>query len=142
MLGGETALKTGTGEILKGSAVILQGRYVEHQALAAIGGAERITMITSFRPRDPCKKDDSVLTSIRPISEHSELYYQWIRYRFEVLQERLKAMLKTLKEDHDAGKQTNVKKIKYFLAQQEDYMAVTNREIVKTQEPSQPWEGL
>ncbi|GKT54526.1 hypothetical protein ColTof4_13687 [Colletotrichum tofieldiae] len=73
MLSGETALKTGTGEILKvggpqmGSAVILQGRYVEYQALAAIGGAERITMITSFRPRDPCKKDDSVLTSIRPI---------------------------------------------------------------------------
>ncbi|KZL81735.1 hypothetical protein CI238_10812 [Colletotrichum incanum] len=148
MVGGETALKTGTGEILKvrgpkmGSAVILQGRYVEHQALAAIGGAERVTMITFFRPRDPCMKDDSVLTSIRPISDHSELYYQWTKYRFGVLQERFKAMLKTLEEEHDAVKQTDIKNVKYFLAQQEDYIAVTNREIVETKEPYRHWGGL
>ncbi|KAF6803992.1 hypothetical protein CSOJ01_10503 [Colletotrichum sojae] len=147
MQGGETALKTGTGEVLKvrgpqmGYAVILQGRYVEHQALAAIGGAERITMITSFRPRDPCVKDDSVLTSIRPISELSELYYQWVKYRAEVVQDRLKAMLETLEENHEVGKQTDVRGIKSFLQQQEEYLAITNREIVETREPHRAWEG-
>ncbi|KAL0935945.1 uncharacterized protein CTRU02_208160 [Colletotrichum truncatum] len=148
MLGGETAIKTGTGEVLKvrgpqmGYAVVLQGRYVEHQALAAIGGAERITMITSFRPRDPCIKDDSVLTSIRPISELSELYYQWAKYRAEVVQERLKAMLKTLEENHEAGKQTDVKSIKQFFQQNEEYLAITNKEIVETRGPHREWEGL
>ncbi|KAI8222277.1 hypothetical protein K4K54_007021 [Colletotrichum sp. SAR 10_86] len=147
MLGGETALKTGTGEVLKvrgpqmGYAVILQGRYVEHQALAAIGGAERITMITSFRPRDPCVKDDSVLTSIRPISELSELYYQWAKYRAEVVRARLDAMLNTLEEDHDAGKQTDVRGIKQFLLQNEEYFAITNKEIVEMREPHRAWEG-
>ncbi|KAF9873727.1 hypothetical protein CkaCkLH20_08837 [Colletotrichum karsti] len=147
MLGGETALKTGTGDVLKvrgpqmGYAVILQGRYVEHQALAAIGGAERITMITSFRPRDPCVKDDSVLTSIRPISELSELYYQWAKYRAEVVKDRLDAMLKTLEENHEAGKQTDVRGIKDFLQQNEEYLAITNKEIVETREPHRAWQG-
>ncbi|KAF4781698.1 hypothetical protein HER10_EVM0002191 [Colletotrichum scovillei] len=147
MVGGETAIKTGTGEILKvrgpqmGSAVILQGRYVEHQALAAIGGAERITMITSFRPRNPCVKDDSVLTSIRPISEHSELYYQWAKYRVEVVQERLQAFLRTLVEDHAGDQPTDVSKIKKFLAQQRDYIAITDEEIVETRGPHLAWEG-
>ncbi|TID04889.1 hypothetical protein CH35J_003200 [Colletotrichum higginsianum] len=146
MVGGETALKTGTGEILKvrgpqmGSAVVLQGRYVEHQALAALGGTERITMITSFRPRDPCIKDDSVLTSIRPISEHSELYYQWVKYRVEVVQERMKVMLKDLEERHYAGSRTDIPAVKKLLAQQEEYINITNREIVEDREPLRAWE--
>ncbi|KAI8266671.1 hypothetical protein K4K58_009370 [Colletotrichum sp. SAR11_239] len=140
MLGGETALKTGTGEVLKVRGPQM-GRYVEHQALAAIGGAERITMITSFRPRDPCVKDDSVLTSIRPISELSELYYQWAKYRAEVVRARLDAMLNTLEEDHDAGKQTDVRGIKQFLLQNEEYFAITNKEIVEMREPHRAWEG-
>ena len=82
MVGGETALKTGTGEILKvrgpqmvgmrslrgittnlsqGCAVVLQGRYIEHQALRALGQRERITMVTSFRPRSSSLPDDTVL---------------------------------------------------------------------------------
>ncbi|WQF77311.1 hypothetical protein CDEST_02325 [Colletotrichum destructivum] len=147
MVGGETALKTGTGEILKvrgpqmGSAVVLQGRYVEHQALAALGGTERITMITSFRPRDPCMKDDSVLTSIRPISEHSELYYQWVKYRVEVVQERLKVMLKDLEERHDEGSRTDIPAVKKLLKQQEEYIKITNREIVEDREQLRAWEG-
>ncbi|KPM44121.1 hypothetical protein AK830_g2432 [Neonectria ditissima] len=139
MVGGETAIQCGTGEVLKvrgpqmGSAVVLQGRYVLHQALAALGGQERITMITSFRPRDAAIKDDSVLTSIRPISDPSELYYQWTKYRVEVLQERLKGMLDLLEENHSANKATDIKKVKEILQQQESYLAITNREIVEGQ---------
>lgn len=29
--------------LLQGCAVVLQGRYIEHQALQALGGTERIT---------------------------------------------------------------------------------------------------
>jgi hypothetical protein len=116
--------------IPKGSAVVLQGRHITHQALAAVGGAERITMITSFRPRDPLVPDSSVLTSIRPISNLSELYFQWTEYRVEVLQGRLQVMLDMLREQHRAGNPTDVVKIKEFLKQQEDWLCSTNREIV------------
>lgn len=72
MTGGETALKTASGDIMKvrgpamvssspkdmflpltciqGTAVVMQGRYIEHQALKAFGGRERISMVTSFEP--------------------------------------------------------------------------------------------
>lgn len=82
-----------------------------------------------------------MLTSIRPISELSELYYQWAKYRAEVVQERLKAMIETLEENHEVGKQTDVRGIKQFLQQQEEYLAVTNREIVETREPHRAWQG-
>ncbi|KAF1996224.1 hypothetical protein P154DRAFT_443854 [Amniculicola lignicola CBS 123094] len=136
MIGGETAVRTGSGEVLKvrgpqmGSAILLQGRYISHQALAALGGSERITMITSFRPRDPFVRDDSVLTSIRPISHHSELYYQWTKYRVEVMEERLRGMLKVLEEQHRADRPTDVKRIKEFLKEQEEWLAGTNQEII------------
>ncbi|KIW99394.1 uncharacterized protein Z518_11382 [Rhinocladiella mackenziei CBS 650.93] len=137
MVGGETALRSGSGEILKvrgpqmGCAVVLQGRCISHQALAAAGGVERITMVTAFRPRNPLVPDSSVLTTIRPISESSELYFQWTEYRMEVLQERLRRMLKVLEEQHRANKPTDIKKIKKFLQQQEEWIAGTNREIVE-----------
>jgi hypothetical protein len=114
----------------QGSAVLLQGRHITHQALAAVGGAERITMITSFRPRDPFVSDSSVLTSIRPISDHSELYFQWTEYRVEVLQQRLRVMLGALKEHHQKGKPTDAVRIKNFLREQEEWLSRTNEEIV------------
>ncbi|KAF7547515.1 hypothetical protein G7Z17_g7678 [Cylindrodendrum hubeiense] len=145
MVGGETALKNGSGEILKvrgpqmGSAVILQGRYVQHQALAALGGKERITMITSFRPRDPLIKDDSVLTSIRPISDPSELYYQWTKYRMEVLQARLQGMLTEMEDNYRSNKQTDIKRVKEVLGEQEKYLTITNSEIVEHRGPVRAW---
>lgn len=96
-------------------------------------------MITSFRPRDPIIKDDSVLTSIRPISEPSELYYQWTKYRVEVLQERLKSMLNEMEENHRAGKQTDVKRVKEVLEQQEKYLEITNNEIVENRVAVRGW---
>ena len=92
--GGETALKRQDGSILKvgcpaqGWAVVLQGGLIEHVALRAFGYGERITMVTSYRPRDPRVRDTSVLTTVRPVSKLPELYEQWFRYRIEVLKNR------------------------------------------------------
>ena len=58
MLGGETVLRQGDGSTLKirgpqmGYSVILQGRYIVHKALRAYGSTERITSVTSFRPKN------------------------------------------------------------------------------------------
>ena len=44
-------------------------------------------MVTSFRPKCPLIKDDSVLTTVRAISDLSELYGGYAEYRLEMLEE-------------------------------------------------------
>lgn len=137
MIGGETALKTGNGGIVKvrgpqmGCAVVLQGRYIEHQALRTLGTTERITMVTSFRPRCPNLPDDTVLTTVRPISNLSELYSQYSEYRLEILEERVRAQLRSFRENKRDGKKIDVKAMKDFIARQEDFLAHMNREMVE-----------
>ncbi|MCJ1471831.1 hypothetical protein MMC13_000472 [Lambiella insularis] len=137
MIGGETALRTGTGDILKvrgpqmGCAVVLQGRYIEHQALRALGTAERITMVTSFRPRCPDQRDDTVLTTVRPISNIPELYFQFSEYRLEILEERIRNQLRLLRDTKRSGKKVDMRKLKQFLADQERFLAHMNKEMVE-----------
>ncbi|KAF1355076.1 hypothetical protein BDV97DRAFT_289886 [Delphinella strobiligena] len=137
MVGGETALRTPSGDVLKvrgpqmGCAVILQGRYITHQALRALGAQERITSVTSFRPRSPYLKDDTVLTTVRPISDLPELYYQFGEYRLSILEERLRTQLKVMREHHAAGKKVNTKLFKKFLEEQQRFLERTNEEVVE-----------
>ncbi|KAK6381895.1 hypothetical protein LTR65_010935 [Meristemomyces frigidus] len=136
MVGGETALRTGNGDVMKvrgpqmGYAVVMQGRYITHQALRALGAQERITMVTSFRPKSPFLADDTVLTTVRPISDLSQVYYEFGRYRLEMLEERVRVQLKRLREAHTAGKKTDTKALKQFLEEQDHFLQRTNEEIV------------
>ena len=118
-----------TGNV-QGCAVVLQGRYIEHQALRALGATERITMVTSFRPKCHTYKDDTVLTTVRPISDLSELYYQFSEYRLEILEERIRAQRKAMRENESRGKKFNTKTLKGFLSEQETFLAHMNREMV------------
>lgn len=137
MIGGETALRTGDGGIMKvrgpqmGCSVILQGRWIEHQALRAIGSTERITMVTSFRPRDPTVRDDTVLTTVRAVSDVSQLYFQFGEYRLNILQERIRLQLEKMQETMLAGKKFDTAAFKKFLEEQEDFLAHMNKEIVE-----------
>ena len=137
MIGGETALRTGNGEILKvrgpemGCAVVLQGRYIEHQALRALGATERITMVTSFRPRCPALPDDTVLTTVRAISNLSELYYQFSEYRLEILEQRIRDQLKLMRESNRGGKKLNTTQLKDFFHEQEKFLAHMNHEVIE-----------
>ncbi|KAI1382016.1 hypothetical protein F4677DRAFT_439820 [Hypoxylon crocopeplum] len=140
MIGGETALRTGTGDIMKvrgpqmGCAVVLQGRYIEHQALRALGTTERISMVTSFRPRCPKVRDDTVLTTVRPVSDLGELYNQFSEYRLEILEERIRQQLKELRESNSAGRKVATRKLKAFFLEQEKFLAHMNRELVDDDE--------
>ncbi|KAK5675755.1 hypothetical protein LTS10_011482 [Elasticomyces elasticus] len=151
MIGGETALKKADGGVLRvrgpgmGCAVVMQGRYITHQALRALGAQERITMVTSFRPKSPFLPDDSVLSTVRGISVLSDLYYEFGTYRLEMLQERIKAQLKSMKGDRAAGKKTDTKALKAFLDEQESFVHRTNSEMVRDEdvtEGHQPEMGL
>ncbi|GAP93115.1 hypothetical protein SAMD00023353_10700060 [Rosellinia necatrix] len=128
MVGGETAIKIPNGDIRKvrgpamGTAVVMQGRYIEHQALKAIGGRERISMVTCFRPKSPLIKDETVLVGVRGISNIDELYTQYTEYRLELLEERLRAKMKEERNRQLAKRSYNVAAMKKFLSDQRAFL--------------------
>ena len=97
MVGGETALRMGdvTGNKFavvpspqSGHACVLQGGLIEHIAQKPAGMTERITMVTSYRPKDPLKYDSSNLKTVRPEINfgaiYNTFYPQWVKYRCQV----------------------------------------------------------
>lgn len=76
----------------------MQGRHVSHIAIPAGNMPERITLVTSFRPRSPLLVDDSSLMNVRTKSLLPELYYQWVQYRLRLLSERFKHEADTLEQ--------------------------------------------
>ncbi|KAL3450677.1 hypothetical protein BJX65DRAFT_322301 [Aspergillus insuetus] len=137
MVGGETALRRGDGEVFKvrgpqlGYAVVLQGRYIEHQALRALGGIERISMVTSFRPRVSLIKDDTVLTTVRPISDLGELYLQFAEYRFDMLQDRFRHANKLMRDRQRARRPFDTARLKQFIREQIEFLEHMDTEIVE-----------
>lgn len=67
MVGGETAIKIGNGNIIKargasvGGAVMMTGGYLEHAALRATNCAERLSLVNSYTYSNP-DADDSATT--------------------------------------------------------------------------------
>ncbi len=87
-------------------------------------------MVTSFRPRDPTVRDDTVLTTVRSISILSDLYFQFSKYRLEMLQERIRIQLEMMHEAKQAKKKFNLTAAKQFLKEQEDFLAHMCSEMV------------
>lgn len=136
MTGGETAIRKGDGSIMTvrapemGHAIILQGRYIEHQALKAFGGSERITMVTSFRPKSPFVRNDTVLTTVRPVSDLSELYGGYTEAQLEILEERIRAQRLALKARKVSGKRFDTVKVKEALREVRDIINATLTQLV------------
>ncbi|RFU28665.1 hypothetical protein B7463_g7685, partial [Scytalidium lignicola] len=107
MTGGETELMKGDRTTLKvkapqmGCAVLLQGKYITHTAAPVTNMPERITIVTSFRPKDPTLLDETTNANVRNKSHFSELYYQWTTYRLAVLAERARLALDDLRKRYD-----------------------------------------
>ena len=100
----------------------MQGRYVRHQATAARGGQERISMVTSFRPRDPHVRDDTILRGVRNISHVPTLYNQYTQYRLENLEERVRKQLKALRKRAAAKQEFDTEGVKQFLLEQRTFL--------------------
>lgn len=81
--------------------MILQGRYITHTAAPAANMPERITIVTSFRPRNPTLLDEMTNANIRNKSHLSELYFQWTTYRLDVLAQRAQIAAKELREKYE-----------------------------------------
>ncbi|KAF4120100.1 hypothetical protein GMORB2_3511 [Geosmithia morbida] len=140
MIGGETAIRTPGGDILKvrgpsmGTAVVLQGRYIEHQALKAFGGKERISMVTCFRPRSPAVRDETVLVGVRAISYKSELYTQYTEYRLELLEEQIRAKQREERDRQVAKKDFDIQGMRAWLAERRDFIDSMITEIEEEDE--------
>lgn len=87
-------------------------------------------MVTSFRPRCPTVRDDTVLNTVRPISNLSDLYGQTVEYQLENAESRIRGMLKKVRDSMKAGA-TDVKSIKSFLDFEVDTLTHLNTEIVE-----------
>lgn len=87
-------------------------------------------MVTSFRPKNPLIRDDTVLTTVRPISNLADLYSQFSEYRLEILEERIRAELKEIRESRAAGRGISTRKLKVFLEEQQRFLEHMNREMV------------
>ena len=107
----------------------MQGRYLNHAALKAFGGKERISMITSLRPSSPLVKDESVLTGVRPISNTSDLYTQWTQYRLENLDERIRDKLRGERTRESFGRPFDLDSTRAWLENNIAYMQATLNEL-------------
>lgn len=87
-------------------------------------------MVTSFRPKNPLIRDDTRLTTVRPITNLRELYAQFSEYRLEMLEERIRAALKEIRESRAAGRNVSTQKLKLFLDEQQRFLEQTNGEIL------------
>jgi hypothetical protein len=126
MVGGETALRKGDGGIMKirgqqqlGTAVMMQGGLINHVALKAMGAGERITAVTSFRPKNPAAFDLSNLGNVKKVSDHDQLFRQWTSYRLEVMAKRSEAFKESLvglnaEQIHKATKEWADDQIEYL----------------------------
>jgi len=74
-------------------------------------------------------KDDTVLTTVRPISDLSELYCQITEYQLENMKERLCSALKNIRESRQA-EHTNTEAIKRFLEEEMSVLTHLNNEII------------
>lgn len=91
-------------------------------------------MVTSFRPRSSALRDDTVLRTVRPISDLSELYLQYSEYRLEILQDRLQAMARAMRDRKRARRPFDTKRMKAFIREQIEFLEQMDREIVNDEE--------
>jgi hypothetical protein len=87
-------------------------------------------MVTSFRPKSAFVKDDTVLTTVRAVSDLSELYSQYTEYRLEILEERIRAHLKEIRDRKRANRRFDTGATKRFIAEQQNFLAAITREVV------------
>jgi hypothetical protein len=87
-------------------------------------------MVTSFRPKSAFIKDDTVLTTVRSISNLSDLYSQYAEYRLDMLEERVRAHRKELNERKRAGRNFDTAATKTFITEQRDFLESMLQEMV------------
>ncbi|KIW64668.1 hypothetical protein PV04_09586 [Phialophora macrospora] len=130
MEGGETAIKTGDGSIVKvksptmGGAVIMQGGITEHAALRATNVPERISMVTSYTYADPNMDDRyTTLRSVDPANEDiSVTCNQYLQEKLIRLRGRVDSVLTTLIEKEKNGEMIEREEVERWVKEQTEFL--------------------
>ena len=83
--------------------------------------------MTSFRPKHHSFKDETVLSTVRGISDLPVLYREFFEYRLDILEERIRGKLREVRK---GGKKFDTLAAKAFMREQEDFLAHTNKQII------------
>ena len=147
MSGGETVVRMGDGshKFVKspgiGQALVFQGGQIVHAALPTINSSERITLVTSFRPKLSVPKgllyDMSHLGNVRRYSNLTVLYQQWKKYRFDMMIANMEQMIKKTRENLRAGHVVDLYEIDEFNAALDQYEKKTFEEMVPQEQVKQ-----
>lgn len=101
-------------------------------------------MVTSFRARSPHVPDNTVLTTVRAISDLNELYRQYSEYRLQMLEDRIRARLDDMKvpqkkRKHGSGRRFVVHEMKSWMTEQSEFLAATLAEMVNEDDVVKGW---
>jgi hypothetical protein len=109
----------------------MQGRYITHQAMRTLGARERITSVTSFRPKCPWLPDDIELRTVRPVSDLNELYSDVSEYRLGVMNARFKDEFERLVARRKTGAPFDTVAHNTFLEEAIAFLNQTKRQLVE-----------
>lgn len=98
--------------------------------MRALGAQERITSVTSFRPKSALLKDDTELRTVRGVSDLNNLYNDYADYRLELLEKRIRHERKRLTDARQAGKSFDTTKHKCFLERVAAFANQSSHELV------------
>lgn len=112
-----------------GHAMVLQGGHILHAVSPTDKTQERISMVTSYRPSNPLKRDISVLKTVRTMSDVATLHRQWCQYRLDVLSKRCQALREQL-NNSESGASIEAE-IGKFMLEQGEFLAHTWGEMIK-----------
>lgn len=137
MLGGETAIRTGSGEVVKmrgnkaGSAVVMQGCHTPHAALRAANVTERISMVTSYSFADPDLDDSG--TSLRSISQGyhdmKSVQEHFLLHKLEKMKERVEKAIHEVTENQGKGDSMSREIIEPWVEEQIRFLKQTSWEL-------------
>jgi hypothetical protein len=137
MIGGETAIRTGDGRILKarggkmGSAVVMQGCHVQHAALRSSNAAERISMVTSYSFVNPDLDDSGTsLRSMTPEKHDTKFINQhFLLHKLERLRARIDNAIEKVKEGNANDEEVMREDVEPWVEEQIKFLKQTSWEL-------------
>ena len=131
MDGGETAIKTGDGTVLKargakmGGAVMMQGGHTYHAALPAKNAPERVSMVTSYTFADPDLDDSCTsLRSLDPdVDEDPEmLCNEFLLHKLQRLKDRIDVAMEKVKAKQGNESRPTREEVEPWIKEQITYL--------------------
>ena len=137
MEGGETAIRTGDGGLIKsrgasmGGALLMQGGHTDHAALRATNCAERVSMVTSYAFACPDADDSRTsLKSADPIGDSMPTMWNvFLEYKLKRLRGRIDLAIERAQQQRWAGTSPQRDELEPWIKEQISFLRLTSWEL-------------